>query len=157
MRSPRLARIWLTFGAVSLLSIATGLIAHSWNARATRSATTRYSWDHGRCYGLQIETGGSLTRTQVERPDGLCPPINWEHRQPGMEWRAIVDCNYEECVAGSILGKAPRLVTSYVGAGATREEACQNAEGYLREAIRSMRCRAKQCNCAKVDFHAALP
>ena len=152
-------RTWLALGVVSLLSVTTaiGAVSHSWRAGQRRSAQARYFWERGRCYRLQIEKGGSLTKVQVDSPEGLCPSIDWRHRQPGMEWRAVVDCHYDSCAKDSLLAKAQREVTSYVGAGPSRADSCQTAEHYLRDAIRSMRCRATACTCQKADFDAANP
>lgn len=154
-----LARTWTTLSVVSLLSVATaiGAVSQSWRGEQRRSAEARYYWDRGRCYRLQIEKGGSLTKVQVDSPEGLCPSIDWENRQPGMEWRAVVDCHYDSCAPDSILGKAQRQATSYIGAGPSSEDGCQNAERHLRDAIRSMRCRTTACACQKVDFDAAHP
>ena len=154
-----LARTWITLGTVSLLLVAStiGGVSHAWYQRQRRSALSRYYWERGCCYRVQIEKGGSLTKTKVASPEGLCPNIDWEHRQSGMEWRAVVDCHYDSCTADSILAKTQRRVTSYVGAGPSREDGCQNAEQYLRDAIRSMRCQATTCTCQKADFHVAMP
>jgi hypothetical protein len=156
---PVRAKTWLTLGVISLLSVTTaiGAVSRSWHAAQRRSAQARYFWERGRCYGVQIEKGGSLTKVQVDSPEGLCPSIDWSHRQPGMEWRAVVDCHYDSCARDSILAKAQRDVTSYVAAGPSREQGCLTAERYLRDAIRSMRCRATACTCQKADFDAAHP
>ena len=154
-----LPRTWIILGAALLLSVATaaGAVFHSWFVGQRRSTQARYFWEQGRCYRLQIEKGGCLTKVQVDSSDGLCASIDWEHRQPGMEWRAVVDCQYDLCAADSLLGKAQRQVTSYVGAGPSQKDSCRNAERSLRDAISSMRCQATLCTCQKADFDASHP
>lgn len=153
------AKTWLMLSVGLLLSaaMAIGAVSHAVRVRQSQSDQARYFWDRGRCYRVHIEKGGSLTRAQQDSPEGLCPPIDWSHRQLGMQWRAVVDCQYDACAPGSILGRAPRRVTSYVGAGPTREEACQTAELYLRSAIGKVHCQATACSCQKADFDAARP
>lgn len=142
---------------VILFTVGSAVAVQSWFRGRLVLAEARYAWERGRCYRTEVRRGGSVTKAQVQMPDEMCPPVDWQHPPPGMSWRAIADCSFAGCAQRSILAKSPLTHTSFIGGGPTKEEACLNAQSQLREFIINNYCQPADCRCVKADAQSPTP
>ena len=118
-----------------------------------------YRWENGRCYRVRYVMHGSIATSRLETSSSNCPSVDRNNPPKGLEWLAVVDCHFVDCLPSSLTASMTKNKTDYVsmtGHGPTEQDACEHAKTDLREFLTRDHCTPTECICFKVE-RTALP
>jgi hypothetical protein len=127
-----------------------------WGHDRQKLAAGLYYWDHAHCYKVSTQRG-SIVRFRNEVDRANCPPLPEDGPQPpGMEWSALVHCDEYNCKRDQSKDPIPFSGLSGGGYGATREEACRDAENENRKFSARWKggCQVRNCRCTRTIYRS---